>query len=55
MKALRTFAIITALLGSIALAACTSSGSCGCDSGCKCSADRNCCDGCRTGAGCTCP
>ncbi|MDF1700939.1 MAG: hypothetical protein P1V36_07245 [Planctomycetota bacterium] len=55
MNALRTLAIVAALLGGLALSACNSSGGGCCSSGdCGCSADRNCCDGCRTGQGCNC-
>ena len=54
MKALRMFALAAALIGSMTLAACTSGGGCCGKDGCGCSVDRNCCDGCRTGTGCTC-
>ena len=59
MKAVRMFVIFVMLLGGMGLmAGCASRGSGGgggCAGGsCECAPDRNCCDGCRQGSGCTC-
>jgi hypothetical protein len=56
MKTLRTFVVLTLLVGSLGfLAGCASRSSGGCSGGsCTCAPDRNCCDGCRQGSGCTC-
>jgi len=62
MKRLMMIAVMALCIGSLgALAGCSSSGgggACGaggCGSKCGgCAPDRNCCDGCRQGTGCTC-
>ncbi len=62
MKRIVMIAVMALCLGSLgALAGCASrgGGGGGCGSGCGskcggCAPDRNCCDGCRQGTGCTC-
>jgi hypothetical protein len=60
MKRMLTIAVMALCIGSLgALAGCASGGGgCGaggCGSKCGgCAPDRNCCDGCRQGTGCTC-
>ena len=55
MKIIRTLALVTLLIGSMGFVVACSSGSAGgCGKGCTCAPDRNCCDGCRQGTGCTC-
>jgi len=56
MNALRKLVILAMLVGGLGMmAGCASRGGGGSSGGsCGCAADRNCCDGCRAGRGCTC-
>ena len=56
MSALRKVVVLAMLVGSLGfmLGCAGRSKGGGCGSSCGCSADRNCCDGCRQGTGCTC-
>lgn len=54
MKLVRVLLVALVMLAPFSFAACRTAGGCG--TGCKgCAPDRNCCDGCRQGTGCTCP